>query len=395
MGYLALTNGLVYPATDGAVAAPGTLLVGDGRVAGIHDTLADAQRAADGTAEVIDISGRTVLPGLFDCHVHLFLSGGLDAMVNRDADLAGAAERATAHLRAGVTTVRDLGGPTPQIFRLRDEIAAGERTGPRVVAAGPIVTVPDGHGWFLGEIVRDERELGQAIRRLAGLGVDCVKIAVSGGVSTPTSDLFAVQFTESRLRAGVAVAHELGLRVAAHASNPEAIRIAATAGVDSVEHAVILDDAALDALAHGTTVVVPTLTATNKPPEFLDDERIPAFIREKARITVPAHRVSIREAVAAGVPMAGGTDAGTTDVPHGQAATEAAQLVACGLSTTDAIAAVTRNSAALLGLGDRLGTLAPGMIADAVVVDGDPTTDIDRLRDVRLVLRDGAVVHRA
>lgn len=395
MSYLALTNGLVYTAADGAVATPGTLLVGDGKVAGVHDTVDDAQRAAGGAAEVVDIAGRTVLPGLFDCHVHLFLSGELDAMVTRDADVDLAAERARAHLRAGVTTVRDLGGPTPEIFRLRDEIATGARPGPRVLAAGPIVTIPDGHGCFMGEIVRDGRELEQAVRRLAGIGVDCVKIAVSGGVSTPSSDLFAVQFTERQLLAGVAVAHELGLRVAAHASNPEAIRIAAAAGVDSVEHAVILDDAALDALAHGTTVVVPTLAATNKPPEFLDDERIPAFIREKARITLPAHRVSIREAVAAGVPMAGGTDAGTTDVPHGLAAMEAAQLVACGLSTTDAIAAVTRHSAALLGLGDRLGTLAPGMIADAVVVDGDPTTDIDRLRDVRLVLRDGSVVHRA
>lgn len=395
MGYLALTNGLVHTAADAAGSTPGTLLIDGDRVAGVHDTLEQAQRAAGGAAEVLDIAGSTVLPGLFDCHVHLFLSGELNAMVDRDANVGLAAERAAAHLRAGVTTVRDLGGPTPEVFRLRDEVAAGTRPGPRILAAGPIVTVPDGHGCFMGEIVHDGRALGESVRRLADTGVDCVKIAVSGGVSTPTSDLFAVQFTEPDLRAGVEIAHELGLRVAAHASNAEAIRIAAAAGVDSVEHAIMIDDAALEALVRGTTVLVPTLAATDKPPEFLVDERIPAFIREKGRITVPAHRGSIRKAIAAGVPMAGGTDAGTTEVPHGLAATEAAQLVLCGLSTTEAIAAVTRRSAELLGLGDRLGTLTPGLIADAVVVDGDPVADIERLRAVRLVLKGGTVVHRA
>jgi imidazolonepropionase-like amidohydrolase len=399
MAFLALTNGRVHTAIPGAATVTGTLLIRDDVVVGVYDTIEQASAAAGGgvdtSVEVVDIAGMTVLPGMLDCHVHLFLSGALDAMTNRDIDVAAAAERAATHLRSGVTTVRDLGGPTPEIFALRDRIAAGELAGPRVLAAGPIVTVPDGHGCFMGALVSNRTELVEAVRRLAGQGADCVKIAVSGGVSTPTSDLFAVQFSEPDLRAGVEAAHALGLRVAAHASNAEAIRIAAAVGIDSVEHAVMIDDAALDALVAGTTVLVPTLTATNKPPEFLEDPRIPEFIREKGRITLPAHRVSIRRAVAAGVPMAGGTDAGTTEIAHGLAAIEAAQLVDCGLSTTDAVAAVTRSSAELLGLADRIGTLEPGKLADVVVVAGDPLADIHRLTDVRLVLRDGVIVHRA
>lgn len=384
--FLALTGGLVYPAT-----APGTLLIRDGVVHGEYGSLAAAEAAAGSPVEVRDVAGLTVLPGLVDCHVHLFFDGGFDMTTGQRRDPAPAAARAAVHLRAGVTTVRDLGAPIPEVFQLRDDIAAGRVPGPRVLAAGPIVTVPGGHGAFVGEVTEPAR-LPEAVERLAARGVDCVKIAVSGGVSTPGSDLFTVQFQEPELRAGVAAAHRLGLRVAAHASTPTAVRIAAAAGVDSVEHAVLVDDAALAALADRGTVLVPTLAATNRPPEFLADPRIPAFIREKAAVTVPAHRTSIARAAAAGIPMAGGTDAGSSATGHGLAAMEAAQLVACGLPPERAIAAVTRDAAVLLGLGDRLGTLAPGATADVVVVGGDPRADIGCLADVRLVIKDGAIV---
>lgn len=395
MRFLALANGSVFPGAPTTTTSTGTLLIRDTLVEGTYDTLSAAEAAAGRPVETVDITGMTVLPGLIDCHVHLFFTGAIDAMTNWRSDTEGAAERSVAHLRAGVTTVRDLGGPTPEIFQVRDDIAAGRLPGPRVLAAGPIVTVPDGHGCFIGEVVRDRVELVEAMRRLADSGADCVKIAVSGGVSTPTSDLFAVQFSESDLGAAVETAHELGLRVAGHASNPEAIRIAASVGIDSVEHAVMVDDAAIEALVHGTTTVVPTLAATNKPLSFLEDERIPQFIRDKGRITLPAHRESIKRVVAAGVPMAGGTDAGTTQVAHGLAAMEADQLVGCGLTNAEALAAVTSHSAQLLGLADELGTLEPGKLADAVVVAGNPLDDIGCLKDVRLVVKDGAVVHRA
>ena len=392
--YLALANGLVHTGVPGASAAIATVLVRDGLIHGLYASPQQAEAAAAGPIELVDAAGMSVLPGMIDCHVHLFFSGGFDAMTNWNADTAAAADRAAAHLRAGVTTVRDLGGPTPEIFHVRGHIAAGNVLGPRVLAAGPIVTIPDGHGSFLGETVKTGPGLAHAVRRLADQGVNCVKVAVSGGVSTPTSDLFAVQFAEADLHVAVQTAHDLGLRVAAHASNPEAIRIAANVGVDSIEHAVMIDDAALDALAQGTSVVVPTLAATNKPLEFLDDPRIPEFVRKKGRITLPAHRVSIKRLVQARVTMAGGTDAGTTGVEHGLAAVEAGQLVGCGLSTDQAIAAVTRNAAALLGLEDRLGTLEVGKVADIVAVAGDPVADITRLTDVRLVIKDGTIVHR-
>lgn len=394
MGFLALTNGLVHTAAEDAVTPNATLLIRDDVIHGVYASLAQAEAAAGTAVEIVDISGMTVLPGMMDCHVHLFFDGGLDMTKGQSTDTSLAAERAAVHLRAGVTTIRELGAPTPEVFQVRDDSAAGKVLGPRVLAAGPIVTVPHGHGWFIGEVVTDGQHLPHAMRRLAERGVDCVKIAVSGGVSTPGSDLFTVQFSEADLRAGVEAAHELGLRVAAHASNPESIRISAAAGIDSVEHAVMIDDAALDALQAGTTVLVPTLAATNKSPGFLTDPKIPEHIREKGKITLPAHRESIKRAIASGVTMAAGTDAGSTATEHGLTAMEAEQLVACGLSPQQAIAAVTRNAATLLGLDDRLGTLESGKIADAVVVAGNPAEDIAVLNDVRLVIKNGKVVHR-
>lgn len=394
MGFVALAGGVVHRCTRDETPVSGTLLLHNGVVAGVYRSAEQAREAAGQPVSVLDVSGLTVLPGLIDAHVHLFFDGGPDMTIGQRRDLDSAAERGEAYLRAGVTTVRDLGAPMPEILRLRDEFAAGRRSGPRICAAGPIVTVPGGHGSFAGEIVPDGTDLPRAVHRLADAGVDCVKIAVSGGVSTPGSDLFSVQFAAGDLAAAVAAAHARGLPVAAHASNPESVRIAAAAGVDSVEHAVMVDQAALDALAGSHTVLVPTLTATAKGPEFLADPAIPDFVRQKAAVTIPAHRDSIRRAIAAGVPIAAGTDAGSTGTGHALVAQEASELVRCGLSPRLALASVTRQAAALLGLAGHAGTLTTGAAADVVVVEGDPEVDITALGRVRMVLRGGVVAHR-
>lgn len=358
MGYLALVNGKIYTAAaSNRESKPGVLMLRGASVVGSFASLDIAQAAVGTSAKTIDISGMTALPGLIDCHVHLFFGGGYDMVSNSTRDSNLAARRAVAHLQRGVTTVRDLGAPAPEVFELRRRIESGETPGPRVVAAGPLLTVPGGHGEFVGLPVQTRAELHNAVRSLATAGADCIKVAVSGGVSTPGSDLLATQFSFDDLRSTVEVAHELGLPVAGHASNPNAVRIAALAEFDSIEHAVMLDDAAIDVLGSSTATLVPTLTATNLPETFFEDARIPDYIREKARVVVPRHRVSIRRAVAGGIPIAAGTDAGTTATAHGLVSTEAHQLAECGLRPHEVLDAVTRNGAALLGLGDHVGTL--------------------------------------
>lgn len=388
----ALTNGTILTGSA-AGRIDGTVVFRDGVIEAVVPTLPDVARLLGPVPNQIDVGGMTVMPGMIDCHVHLFLSGDLDAAASRDYAVATAAARAKQHLTAGVTTVRDLGGPVPQIFELRDNLAARTVVGPRVMTAGSILTTPRGHGWFLGTEIRTRHQMVTAVRKAARRGVDCIKIAISGGASTENSDLFCVQFSEDDVRACVETAHELGLHVAAHASNPESIRIGAAAGVDSIEHAVMIDDAALQALVAGRTVVVPTLAATAMAPEALQDSRVPSYVREKAAVTLPVHRSSIGRVVAAGVTVAGGTDAGSTLTAHGETPLEAELLVECGLSTTDAIAAITWRAARLLRTEDRLGTVEDGKVADLVVVAGDPEEDIRCLRDVRLVIQSGEVVH--
>lgn len=390
MPCIALINGAIYPGTA-PNATQGVLLLSGSRVVGVFGSLDAARAKATSHISVMDITGMTALPGLIDCHVHLFFSGGHDMVTNMSKDVADAASRAAAHLRNGVTTVRDLGAPVPEIFELRRRISSGEVLGPRILAAGPLLTVPGGHGEFVGLTAVNGRQLREMVPAVAEQGSDCVKIAVSGGVSTPGSDLYATQFSEDDLRGAVDIAHELGLPVAAHASNAAAVRAAARAGVDSIEHAVMLDQSAIDALQDSAATLVPTLTPTDLTSTFFEDQRIPGYIREKARIVVPRHRESIRMAIEAGIPMVAGTDAGTTATAHGLAGKEAGQLTKCGLSNEHALAAVTRNAARVLGIADDVGTLEPGKAADVTVVAGNPLEEVKSLCDVRLVIKNGNV----
>ncbi|WP_236789888.1 amidohydrolase family protein [Amycolatopsis sp. GM8] len=391
MGFIALTNVNIF-LPYGYLERPGqTLLIKDENIYGVYDSLQDARLVAAGEVAVLDAAQATILPGFIDAHVHLFFNGGRDMISGIDRDVAGAARRAVAHLQAGVTTVRDLGAPSPEIYFLKERASNSGSTLPRLLAAGPLLTIPNGHGHFVGRVVKDEADIVDAISELSASGVDCIKFAVSGGVSTPGSDLTAVQFNEPELRRGVHVAHDLGLRVAAHASNANAVRISAAAGVDTVEHAVMIDEPALDELVANNTILVPTLTATDLPSGFLEDENIPRYIRDKVKIVLPAHRESIARAVSAGVVMAAGTDAGSTATPHGRVANEARQLVGCGLTNREAIEALTSNAAQALGVADRVGTIEAGRVADLVGVKGNPLVDIGSLQNVVLVIKNGSI----
>jgi imidazolonepropionase-like amidohydrolase len=195
------------------------------------------------------------------------------------------------------------------------------------------------------------------------------------------------------MRAGIETAHAAGRTVGSHASNPRGIANATRAGVDSIEHGIFLDDEAAELMARHGTTFVPTLAATHLYEPNAGHPLIPDYVREKAALTVPAHRENFPRAVRAGVKLATGTDAGSTFVDHGLAAVEVALLTRFGLSALQAIAAATKNAAEVVNLGHEIGTVEVGKAADLFVVDGDPTTDITALQRVALVLRAGRVVH--
>ncbi len=391
---LLLSNARVVHGDPAVAPRFADVLIRDGRIAavGAHGTL-DA-----GDAEVLDLTGRTLLPGLIDLHVHLELTGeprsdeiaAADSPERLIARMIGLAQR---HLRNGVTTVRDLGGHEPGIFAVRDAIADGLVDGPRILASGLVITTRNGHGHGLGVEADTADEVRAAVQGRIDAGADSIKIVATGGVHTPGSNLMLAQYTEEQMRAGIETAHAAGRTVGSHASNPQGMANAIRAGVDSIEHGIFLDDETAALMAEHGTTFVPTLAATHLYEPHADHPSIPDYVREKAALTVPAHRENFPRAIRAGARIATGTDAGSTFVDHGLAAVEVEILTRFGLAPLEAIAAGTKNAAEVIHLDGEIGTVDPGKVADLLVVDGDPTTRIADLEHVVLVIRGGRIVH--
>jgi len=354
--------------------------------------------APDGVP-VAHLPGTTLLPGLVDAHVHLCGDGGPDALTRVPAQTPAEREDVVAralraHLRAGVTTVRDLGD---HHWAVLGRAAGGPRDGePRVVAAGPPLTTPAGHCWSMGGQVRGARELADAVRERAERGADVVKVMVSGGSMTPGSDLLALQFGVVEVGLVVRLAHAAGLPVTAHAHSVAAVEVSLAAGVDGIEHCTCLTGAGLEspeplfrALAAAGTWVCPTL---GRAP---GSEPSPQAVEVAARTgwSVAGRIEQVGRLAAAGARIVSGSDAGIhPGKPHGVLPWAVAELVAGGASPLAALASATSAAADACGLGAVTGRLRPGLSADLLLVDGDPTSRITDLTRVRRVVVRGHVV---
>ncbi|HEY7216602.1 MAG TPA: amidohydrolase family protein [Thermoanaerobaculia bacterium] len=357
------------------------IVVRGGRI----EAILDAANPLPEGAEVIELPGLTVLPGMIDAHVHLAWAGAAGVLAGKD--------EARATLEAGFTTVRNLGSTGWADLALRDAIERGQVPGPRMLIAGPALGLKGGvcDAVFQGEgAVTSAEQAVAKVRELIGRGVDVIKLCAGGGVIPSAADAEAVEFTEEQMRAIVAEAHRQGRKVAAHAQGPRAVANAVRAGVDSIEHGSLVDEAGARLMKERGVFLVPTLyrldyvyeqaRAGGASPEQLKR-------RAEARETVQQR---LRSAAALGVPIAFGTDA--TVIPHGTNAREFESLKAIGLSPAEALRSATVNAAKLLGWEDRIGAVRPGLLADLIAVDGDPLQDLTALQQVRFVMKGGVVV---
>jgi imidazolonepropionase-like amidohydrolase len=337
----------------------------------------------------IDFPGATLLPGLVDAHVHLVASGDPDlaaGLPKTEAERTVAAVvNARRNLERGVTLVRDLGAPGAEAVLVGRAVEEGTVAGPRVVAAGPAVTMTGGHIPYLGRVTDGVDAMRAAVRANLALGARCIKVVATGGVLTPGVDPRKPAYTQPELDALVDEAHRLGLTVAAHAIGEGGVAAALRAGVDSIEHGMFLDDESIELfLATGAR-----LSATfSAPYGILGGPRVPGWIKDRARPAAEAQARSFRAAVEAGVPVVAGTDAGTPDNPHGGVAREVAFMVEAGLDALLAVRAATAEAADLLGAEDR-GVLRRGAAADVLVADGDVTADVGALQRPLAVFQDG------
>jgi imidazolonepropionase-like amidohydrolase len=373
--------------TGGPPVPDAALLLDGGRIA-YAGPAAGLPQGAD-RVQTLDFPGATLLPGLVDAHVHLVASGGPDLAADVPKSEAertlAAVVNARRNLDRGVTLVRDLGAPGAEAVLVGRAVEEGTLPGPRVVAAGPAVTMTGGHIPYLGRVTDGVEAMRAAVRANLALGARCIKVVATGGVLTMGVDPREPAYTQAELDALVEEAHRLGLTVAAHAIGGEGVAAALRAGVDSVEHGMFLDEAAIDLFLKTGARLSATFLA---PHGILSGPAVPGWIKDRARPAAEAQARSFRAAVQAGVRTVAGTDAGTPDNPHGGVAREVAFMVEAGLDVPGAVRAATAEAADLLGVSDR-GFLRQGAAADVLVADGDVAADVHALQRPLAVFQDG------
>jgi len=382
------------PVEDAVVCVEGERITYAGPAAGAPP--------AAGQVDVIDGTGRTVLPGLIDCHVHFGIATARELMTRFLEDPTVATFQAAARMRstldAGITTARDLGG-LPAGFRVARD--AGLFTGPRLHTAVRVLSHTGGHGDLrapggfdptreMCELTDTVDQVRIGVRKLLRDGADVIKLCATGGMGSPYDQPDDEGLTVEEIRAVVDEVNRHGGRpIAAHAQGTAGILVAIRGGVTSVEHGYGLNDEAIDLAGENGVYVVPTLSTVF---DGIDKSTMQPYHYEKKVRWSGITRENISHAIERGVKIAMGTDAAI--VPHGHNLRELEHLVDLGMSPHDAVVAGTRTAAELLGLADQLGTVEPGKLADLVVCDGDPLTDISLLskpENVVAVIQSGVV----
>ncbi|WP_399140967.1 amidohydrolase family protein [Streptomyces sp. NBUA17] len=370
---------------DGCIRYGGVLV--DGRVIRWAGPDREVPPGLRRKSEHVALGPLTLLPGLIDSHVHLALDGAPGAMdrmrTASDSELYALMLRNAGELlSAGVTTARDLGAPGDLGVRVRDAVHAGLAPGPGLVVSGAPLTVPEGHCWFMGGAHAGEQALRQAVREQARAGVDLVKVMATGGALTRRSAPWQAQFTQEELTATVDEATRAGLAVAAHAHGTEGIAAALRAGVHTIEHCSFLDESGAitpDAglvrrIAAQGVHVCPTISARfTARRDRLDPRRLPAL------------SVLYQE----GVSIVAGTDAGTDGASPHAYVEGLIGMARLGMPPSEVLAAATSRAARALRVETLTGRIAPGLRADLVAVEGDPTHDVTALRELRLVVARG------
>lgn len=354
------------------------------------------------TAPQIDVSGKWLMPGLIDAHIHICYNGAESVFAllekNRDDLVLEAVEICQRTLSQGVTTIRDVGGEKYIEMSLRNAINKGWIAGPRMKLSGRVISMTGGHAHFIAREADGPDEMRKAAREQIKAGADLVKLMATGGSATPGQDIHASQLTVAEIKAVTEVAHMMGRAVAAHCHGTGGIRNCMLGGVDTIEHGTYLDDETADMMVANRASLVLTLGAGNpdlqsyplSPLQKADAERRKPMIEQG----IKQIRQTIALARAKGIFLGIGTDAGGNPLaPHNfSMARELELLVENDLTALEAITIGTRNNAKILRWQDEIGTVAAGKYADLLLLNANPLADIRNLRDIAAVYKGGEKV---
>lgn len=400
---VAIKAGRLADVDSGKMLSGQIVLIEDGKIKAVGSDI-----SIPPSAKVIDLSKKTVLPGLIDCHTHLVGSADPDPIVELQKTSAQRAFESIPNARktieAGFTTVRDVGCYRALVdLALRDAIKRGDVVGPRMFAAGAYVTISKGGGALTGFApditIPWDLHFGQAdnpwevrkkVRELAHYGVDLIKMIGTGAVLTHGSNPGIEEFTPEEMQACVDEAKRFGLRVAAHAHGTQGVKDAIRAGVASIEHGTCIDDEGIELMKQHGTYLVADIYDDDYIMGEGKDKGIPKDFQEHESNLGRIQRENFTKAVKAGVKIAYGTDAGV--YPHGWNGKQFAYMVKYGLTPMQAIQSATIWASDLIGKSNQFGSIKSGKYADLVAVDGDPLSDIRILEKVTFVMKEGKVV---
>jgi imidazolonepropionase-like amidohydrolase len=372
--------------------AGGVVTVEDGVIASVERGPEADRRQVD-----IDLGDCTLLPGLIDTHTHLVWDASAApqdrvALEPPERTVLRAASHAMRHLRAGETTVRDLGATGALSVPLAQAIAEGDVPGPRVVPCGRAIAMTGGHGWELCHEADGPDAVRAAVRSEIKNGARAVKLIASGGVYGENERPEEPQLSRAEVEIAVEEAHKAGCLVAAHAYSPEVIGMLLDVGVDSIEHGSLLDAPTAQRMRQQGVALVPTLCVFDAIHSAYADRPGSPIAAKAAEIRSKALE-ACRLAAENGVTIAVGTDSGAPGNPHGSVAQEMRLMAEAGLTPAEALHAATGAAAEVIGLGATAGRLAGGRAADLVAVRGDAVADVAAVRDVALVMLGGRIVH--
>lgn len=368
------------------VIADAAIVIEDGTVSWVGKRSRAPRTPKGERSRTLEAGGRFVLPGMINCHVHLTFDGtaNFEAEARQPAATATikAFKNARASLRAGVTTVRDLGANGTMVVELAQAIERGVVEGPRVIAAARGITATGGHGQEVGRVADGADELRRAAREQVADGAGVIKLFSTGGVLGEGAGPELSQYTLEETRAAVEEAHRSGIHITTHAHGAEGMRVACEAGVDSIEHCTLLDAATIKLIKEKDVALVPTFSALHAILE--NAASLNERVVERARVVAAKHHEGVRAAHKAGVRIAAGTDAGTPFNRHERYALELRYLSETGLSIEEALVAATSRAAEVVGRPNS-GRIAEGCWADFLFVDGDPLKDLETLLSPKAV----------
>ncbi|MEL7568719.1 MAG: amidohydrolase family protein, partial [Dehalobacterium sp.] len=347
----------------------------------------------DGPIDLIDGSGCTLLPGLIDLHVHLTWSSGTDPVAILTAEtpeqtLLRAVGHSSRYLKAGITTVRDLGSVNDIAIHIANAVEKGWIDGPRIIAAGRTIIMTGGHDPFHGLMIDGPYEALKAVRKQVYAGADVIKISETGGVyGRPTGEAVDdVELLPEEVYAITRQAHHMGKKVTAHCIGEQGINNCIENDVDCIEHGHFLTREQAKRMAARGMALVPTLFVYKQLAEV---EGVPEYTKIKAKAVTERHKQALQFALEEGVVIGSGSDAGSCQTDHPSLIGELQCLVQYGLSISQALASATSTAAIILGLESQIGKIAPGFRADLILVDGDPTVRIEQLNSIKYIFKNG------